>query len=85
MNMSFPRFLLLVASGASIVAELLVGMFLLTSQRLPSFAMQARAELIPSLHQLGRTPIAVVSAGVKSILEIGLTLEYLVSPDEAHA
>lgn len=32
------------------------------------------------LTELGQTPIAVVSAGVKSILDIGRTLEYLVSP-----
>ncbi|TRY56109.1 hypothetical protein DNTS_015242 [Danionella cerebrum] len=31
------------------------------------------------LTELGRTPIAVVSAGVKSILDIGRTLEFLVS------
>ena len=31
------------------------------------------------LRELGRTPIAVVSAGVKSILDIPKTLEYLVS------
>ena len=30
------------------------------------------------LTELGRTPIAVVSAGIKSILDIGRTLEYLV-------
>jgi len=30
------------------------------------------------LTELGRTPVAVVSAGVKSILDIGRTLEYLV-------
>lgn len=30
------------------------------------------------LTELGRTPIAVVSAGVKSILDIGRTLEFLV-------
>ena len=29
------------------------------------------------LRELGRTPVAVVSAGVKSILDIGKTLEYL--------
>ena len=29
------------------------------------------------LTELGRTPVAVVSAGVKSILDIGRTLEYL--------
>ncbi len=30
------------------------------------------------LTELGRTPVTVVCAGVKSILDIGLTLEYLV-------
>ena len=30
------------------------------------------------LTELGRTPVAVVSAGVKSILDIEKTLEYLV-------
>jgi pseudouridine-5'-phosphate glycosidase len=30
------------------------------------------------LNELGRTPVAVVCAGVKSILDIGKTLEYLV-------
>ena len=30
------------------------------------------------LTELGRTPVAVVSAGIKSILDIGKTLEYLV-------
>lgn len=29
------------------------------------------------LNELGRTPITVISAGVKSILDIGRTLEYL--------
>lgn len=29
------------------------------------------------LEELGRTPVTVVSAGVKSILDIGRTLEYL--------
>lgn len=33
------------------------------------------------LTEMGRTPIAVVSAGVKSILDIGRTLEYLVGLD----
>lgn len=32
------------------------------------------------LTELGRTPVAVISAGVKSILDIGKTLEYLVRP-----
>ena len=31
------------------------------------------------LTELGRTPVAVVCAGVKSILDIALTLEYLVN------
>lgn len=30
------------------------------------------------LTELGKTPVAVISAGVKSILDIGKTLEYLV-------
>lgn len=30
------------------------------------------------LTELGRTPVAVVAAGAKSILDIGRTLEYLV-------
>ncbi|GFY61286.1 pseudouridine-5'-phosphate glycosidase [Trichonephila inaurata madagascariensis] len=35
------------------------------------------------LHELSRTPITVISAGVKSILDIGRTLEYLgVRPEE---
>jgi pseudouridine-5'-phosphate glycosidase len=32
------------------------------------------------LTELGRTDVAVVCAGVKSILDIGRTLEYLVRP-----
>jgi pseudouridine-5'-phosphate glycosidase len=31
------------------------------------------------LHELGRTPMGVVCAGAKSILDLGLTLEVLVS------
>jgi len=31
------------------------------------------------LREFGRTPVTVVSAGIKSILDIGRTLEYLVS------
>ena len=37
-------------------------------------AMDVSADLT----ELGRTPVAVVSAGIKSILDIGETLEYLV-------
>lgn len=36
-------------------------------------------DISSDLTELGRTPVTVVSAGVKSILDIGRTLEYLVS------
>ncbi len=36
--------------------------------------MDVSADLI----ELGKTPVAVVCAGVKTILDIGKTLEYLV-------
>jgi len=39
----------------------------------------AALDVSADLTELGRTPIAVVSAGVKSILDIGRTLEFLVS------
>jgi len=35
-------------------------------------------DISADLTELGRTPVAVVCAGVKSILDIGRTLEYLV-------
>ena len=35
-------------------------------------------DISADLKELGQTPIMVVSAGVKSILDIGRTLEYLV-------
>ena len=35
-------------------------------------------DISADLRELGRTPVMVVSAGVKSILDIGRTLEYLV-------
>lgn len=35
-------------------------------------------DISADLTELGRTPIGVVSAGVKSILDIGRTLEFLV-------
>ena len=38
---------------------------------------EASMDISADLTELGRTPIAVVCAGVKSILDIGLTLEYL--------
>lgn len=40
----------------------------------PLTALDVSADLT----ELGRTPVAVVSAGAKSILDIGRTLEYLV-------
>lgn len=36
-------------------------------------------DISADLMELGRTPIAVVSSGIKSILDIPKTLEYLVS------
>jgi len=35
-------------------------------------------DISADLKELGRNPIGVVSAGVKSILDIGKTLEYMV-------
>lgn len=35
-------------------------------------------DISSDLTELGRTPVAVISAGVKSILDIPKTLEYLV-------
>lgn len=35
-------------------------------------------DISSDLIELGRTPVAVVSAGIKSILDIPRTLEYLV-------
>lgn len=43
-----------------------------------SFILPPGLDISADLTELGRTPIAVVSAGVKSILDIGRTLEYLV-------
>lgn len=45
-----------------------------TKATCPLTAMDVSADLT----ELGRTAVAVVSAGVKSILDIGRTLEYLV-------
>lgn len=36
-------------------------------------------DISADLTELGRTPVAVISSGIKSILDIGRTLEYLVS------
>lgn len=38
---------------------------------------QTTMDISADLEELGRTPVAVVCAGVKSILDLGLTLEYL--------
>ena len=38
---------------------------------------QTTMDVSADLTELGRTPVMVVSAGVKSILDVGLTLEYL--------
>lgn len=43
-----------------------------------SCVSSAGLDISADLTELGRTPITVVSAGVKSILDIGRTLEYLV-------
>lgn len=40
----------------------------------------AAFDISADLTELGKTPVAVVCAGAKSILDIELTLEYLVSP-----
>jgi len=40
---------------------------------------QSTFDISADLTELGRTPVAVICAGVKSILDIELTLEYLVS------
>jgi pseudouridine-5'-phosphate glycosidase/pseudouridine kinase len=39
----------------------------------------ASMDVSADLHELGRTPMGVVCAGAKSILDLGLTLEVLVS------
>jgi len=38
----------------------------------------AAMDISADLTELGRTPVTVVSAGIKSILDVGRTLEYLV-------
>jgi pseudouridine-5'-phosphate glycosidase len=37
-------------------------------------------DISADVHELSKTPMGVVCAGAKSILDIGLTLEMLVSP-----
>jgi len=39
----------------------------------------AAMDISADLTELGRTPVTVISAGIKSILDIRRTLEYLVS------
>ena len=41
-------------------------------------AGEVTMDVSADLTELGRTPVAVICAGVKSILDIGRTLEYLV-------
>lgn len=38
---------------------------------------ESTLDISADLVELGRTPVTVVSAGVKSILDVGRTLEYL--------
>lgn len=42
-----------------------------------TFAITLALDASADLTELGRTPVAVVCAGVKSILDIGRTLEFL--------
>ena len=44
--------------------------------------IQSALDISADVPELGRTPMAVVCAGVKSILDIGRTLEALVCQDE---
>ena len=39
---------------------------------------ESTMDISADLTELGRTPVAVISAGIKSVLDIGRTLEYLV-------
>ena len=43
------------------------------------FSFVLALDVSADLTELGRTPVTVISSGVKSILDIGRTLEYLVS------
>lgn len=42
------------------------------------YFLPAALDISSDLTELGKTPVAVISAGVKSILDIPRTLEYLV-------
>lgn len=44
---------------------------------MPDNVLCTAMDISADLTELGRTSVAVVSAGVKSILDIGRTLEYL--------
>lgn len=44
----------------------------------------AAMDISSDLTELGRTPVAVISAGVKSILDVPRTLEYLVCTKLSH-
>lgn len=48
------------------------------------FSISTAFDISADLTELGKTPVAVVCAGAKSILDIELTLEYLVSPLSRH-
>lgn len=71
-------------SGGTTVAS---SMFLAHKARIPVFVTggiggvhrgaEKTLDVSADLTELGRTPVAVISAGVKSILDIGRTLEYL--------
>lgn len=43
-----------------------------------NYHFDAAMDISSDLTELGKTPVAVISAGVKSILDIARTLEYLV-------
>uniref|UniRef100_A0ABM5GEK5 Uncharacterized protein isoform X4 n=1 Tax=Pogona vitticeps TaxID=103695 RepID=A0ABM5GEK5_9SAUR len=76
-------------SGGTTVAGT---MFLAHKARIPVFVTggiggvhrggEKTLDVSADLTELGRTPVAVISAGVKSILDIGRTLEYLVTAKE---
>lgn len=53
-------------------------LLLITGEILKILIFLTALDISADLTELGRTPIAVVSAGVKSILDIGRTLEFLV-------
>ena len=56
----------------------LISVVSLHSLMVATFAAAAM-DVSADLRELGRTPVSVVSAGIKSILDIGRTLQYLVS------